>query len=252
MSRADLDGLVPRPPISEPGLVWAVVEGEGWRSPVAKFLSAEEISAANEALGASEGDVVLLVADEPLLSAEVLGELRRRLGERLGLIDPEATTHLDRRLAPARLGRRRGIAGTRTTTPSPRPTGRSIPPIRALPGPRPTTSSGTDGRWWWLDPHQRPRVQRKVSRRSESTSRRPEERFGSSSTRCATARPARWNRLWARPIVALLHGTKSIRDVIAFPKTASGGDPLTGARAPVDDRQLRDLGISIRGGGGKG
>ncbi len=52
-------------------------------------------------------------------------------------------------------------------------------------------------------------------------------------------------------IVALLHGSDSIRDVIAFPKTASGGDPLTGAPAPVDERQLRDLGLSLRGGGGR-
>jgi aspartyl-tRNA synthetase len=48
-------------------------------------------------------------------------------------------------------------------------------------------------------------------------------------------------------IVALLHGTDSIRDVIAFPKTASGADPLTGAPAPVDDGQLRELGIALRG-----
>src|SRR3954462_2959114 len=72
------------------GLVWAVVEPDGWRSPVAKFLSDDEIKAASEALAAGEGDVVLLVADEPLLSAEVLGELRRRLGDRLGLIDQDA------------------------------------------------------------------------------------------------------------------------------------------------------------------
>ena len=44
-------------------------------------------------------------------------------------------------------------------------------------------------------------------------------------------------------IVALLAGRDSIRDVIAFPKTASGADPLTGAPAPVDARQLRELGI---------
>jgi aspartyl-tRNA synthetase len=42
-------------------------------------------------------------------------------------------------------------------------------------------------------------------------------------------------------IVAILMGRESIRDVIAFPKTASGGDPLTGAPAPVDERQLREL-----------
>ena len=44
-------------------------------------------------------------------------------------------------------------------------------------------------------------------------------------------------------IVALLAGRDSIRDVIAFPKTASGSDPLTGAPAPVDDKQLRELGL---------
>ena len=44
-------------------------------------------------------------------------------------------------------------------------------------------------------------------------------------------------------IVALLAGLGSIRDVIAFPKTASGADPLTGAPAQVDARQLRELGL---------
>ena len=44
-------------------------------------------------------------------------------------------------------------------------------------------------------------------------------------------------------IVALLAGRESIRDVIAFPKTSTGGDPLTGAPAPVDQRQLKELGL---------
>jgi aspartyl-tRNA synthetase len=46
-------------------------------------------------------------------------------------------------------------------------------------------------------------------------------------------------------IVALLAGATSIRDVIAFPKAASGVDPLTGAPAPVDGRQLRELGVRV-------
>ena len=44
-------------------------------------------------------------------------------------------------------------------------------------------------------------------------------------------------------IVAIMLGQESIRDVIAFPKTASGADPLTGAPAPVDAAQLRELGL---------
>ena len=49
-----------------------------------------------------------------------------------------------------------------------------------------------------------------------------------------------------RPVVAELHGADSIREVIAFPKTASGADPLTGAPAPVSETQLRELGIQPR------
>jgi aspartyl-tRNA synthetase len=46
-------------------------------------------------------------------------------------------------------------------------------------------------------------------------------------------------------IVAILAGRDSIRDVIAFPKTASGSDPLTGAPAPVDGAQLAELGVKV-------
>jgi aspartyl-tRNA synthetase len=47
-------------------------------------------------------------------------------------------------------------------------------------------------------------------------------------------------------IVALLGGHDNIREVIPFPKTASGADLLTGAPAPVDELQLRELGIALR------
>jgi len=46
-------------------------------------------------------------------------------------------------------------------------------------------------------------------------------------------------------VVALIGARESIREVIAFPKTASGGDPMTGAPAPVDDDQLRELGVRV-------
>jgi aspartyl-tRNA synthetase len=46
-------------------------------------------------------------------------------------------------------------------------------------------------------------------------------------------------------LVAVLTGEDNIREVIAFPKTQSGADPLTGAPTPLDPAQLRDLGLSV-------
>jgi aspartyl-tRNA synthetase len=47
-------------------------------------------------------------------------------------------------------------------------------------------------------------------------------------------------------LCALLAGAESIRDVIAFPKTASGGDPLTGAPSPITPDQRREAGVDVR------
>ena len=63
------------------GLAWAVVEGDGWRSPIAKFLGEDEIARATEALQASEGDLILFGADRPALVARVLGGLRADVAE---------------------------------------------------------------------------------------------------------------------------------------------------------------------------
>jgi aspartyl-tRNA synthetase len=255
MSRADLDGLVAEATeLGAKGLVWAVVEADGWRSPVAKFLSAEEIKAANEALGAKEGDVVLLVADEPLLSAEVLGELRRRLGERLGLIDPEAneiTWIVDWPLLGWAHDEERWDPHNHPFT---SPDGEFDP---ANPGSARAKAYDVVWNGWEIGGGSirisDPKVQREVFQAIGIDEQQAEERFGFLLDALRYGAPPHGGIAYGLDrIVALAHGTDSIRDVIAFPKTASGGDPLTGAPSPVDERQLRDLGISIRGGGGKG
>ena len=91
MPRSVLDGLIGRAQeLGAKGLVWAFREGEGWRSPTAKFLSDAELAALNERLGAEEGDLLLIVADKPSTANSVLAQLRLDLGERFELIDPEA------------------------------------------------------------------------------------------------------------------------------------------------------------------
>ncbi len=255
MSRSDLDGLVGEATeLGAKGLVWGVVEADGWRSPVAKFLSVDEIEAANEDLGASEGDVVLLVADQPLVSAEVLGELRRRLGDRLGLIDPEANelvwivdwpllrwAHDEDRWDPH-------------NHPFTSPDGPFDP---ADPGPARAKAYDVVWNGWEIGGGSirisDPKVQREVFQAIGIDEQQAEDRFGFLLDALRYGAPPHGGIAYGLDrMVALGHGSDSIRDVIAFPKTASGGDPMTGAPAPVDERQLRDLGISIRGGGGKG
>jgi aspartyl-tRNA synthetase len=254
-SRGDLDGLVDQATeLGAKGLVWAVVEGGGWRSPVAKFLSETEISAANEALGASEGDVLLLVADQPLLSAEVLGELRRRLGDRLGLIDPEAnelTWVVDWPLLGWAADEERWDPHNHPFT---SPDGEFDPD-----DPGSARAKAYDVVWngWEIGGGSirisDPEVQRKVFEAIGIDERQAEERFGFLLDALRYGAPPHGGIAYGVDrITALLHHSDSIRDVIAFPKTASGTDPLTGAPAEVDERQLRDLGISVRGGGGKG
>jgi aspartyl-tRNA synthetase len=221
---------------------------------VAKFLSSEEISSANQALEASEGDVLLLVADEPLLSAEVLGELRRRLGGQLGLIDPEANelvwivdwpllgwAHDEERWDPH-------------NHPFTSPDGAFDPE-----DPGAARAKAYDVVWngWEIGGGSirisDPEVQRQVFKVIGIDEQQAEERFGFLLEALRYGAPPHGGIAYGVDrITALLHRTDSIRDVIAFPKTASGGDPLTGAPAPVDERQLRDLGISVRSGGGKG
>ena len=89
--RSVLDGLIGRAQeLGAKGLVWAFREGDGWRSPTAKFLSDAELAALNERLAAEEGDLLLVVADRPEVADAVLGQLRLDLAERFELIDPAA------------------------------------------------------------------------------------------------------------------------------------------------------------------
>jgi len=254
MSRGDLDGLVDEATeLGAKGLVWAVVEAGGWRSPVAKFLSETEIGEANEALGASEGDVLLLVADSPEISAAVLGELRRRLGERLELIDRAQnvlTWIVEWPLVEWNPDEERWDPLNHPFT---SPAGDFDPQE-----PGGARAKAYDVVWngWEIGGGSirisDPDVQRRVFSAIGIDDAQAEERFGFLLEALSYGAPPHGGIAYGLDrIVALLHGTESIREVIAFPKTASGSDPMTGAPAPVDEQQLRELGLQLKAPSGK-
>jgi aspartyl-tRNA synthetase len=251
MSRSDLDGLVSEAQeLGAKGLVWAVVEDDGWRSPVAKFLSAEEISKANEALGAKPGDVLLVVADEPRMSAAVLGALRSRLGERLGLIDRDANTLTWIVDWPLVEWNEEEGRWDPLNHPFTSPAGDFDPD-----DPGSATAKAYDVVWngWEIGGGSirisDPDVQRQVFATIGIDEKQAEDRFGFLLDALRFGAPPHGGIAYGIDrILALLHRADSIREVIAFPKTASGSDPLTAAPAPVDEQQLRELGLSLRRG----
>ena len=250
MPRSELDGLISRAQeLGAKGLVWAFREGEGWRSPVAKFLAAEEITAASAAVGAGEGDLLLLVADAPAMAARVLGELRRQLGERFGLI--ETGTHELCWIVDWPLFEYSETDGRWTAAHHPftAPDG-PIDPQR----PGDARARAYDVVWNGAEIGggsiriSSPEVQQQAF---EAIGIGPEEarsRFGFLLEALRYGAPPHGGIAYGVDrIVALAHGAETIRDVIAFPKAASGLDPLTGAPAAVSEAQLRELGLQLRG-----
>ena len=249
LSRAELDGLIEEAKeLGAKGLVWAFREDDGWRAPIAKFLSAGELSALNERLGAEEGDLMLVAADRPAKVAAILGALRQRLGERWGLIPAdvnELTWIVDWPLVEwnAEEGRWDPLHHPFTS-----PAGEFD---RANPGE--ARALAYDIVWNGIELGggsiriSRSEVQEAVFGALGIEAEEAQERFGFLLEALGYGAPPHGGIAYGLDRwVALLHGTDSIRDVIAFPKTASGGDPLTGAPAPVEERQLRELGISLR------
>jgi aspartyl-tRNA synthetase len=223
------------------GLVWAVVETDGsWRSPIAKFLTNDEMNAVDDLLRAGDGDVIFIVADEPSVVARVLGGLRSELGE--GKADGHDLVWVtdfpmfewdeeEKRL-------------TALHHPFTAPTG-------DLDGDPATWRSraydivmdGTEIGGGSIRINT-PEVQSKVFEAIGLQPEEAKERFGFLLDALNYGAPPHGGIAFGLDrIVALLAAKESIRDVMAFPKTATASDLMTGAPSAVDDRQLRELGI---------
>ena len=239
MPRSELDGLISRAQeLGAKGLVWAFREGDGWRSPTAKFLSETELVDLNARLGAEEGDLLLVVADQRKVTDAVLGQMRIDLAERFvwivdwpmfgwnegeGRWDPlhHPFTQPDGEFDPEHAGEARARAYDIVWN------GQEL----------------GGGSIRISDPALQARVLEAIGIGAEKAS----ERFGFLLDALRFGAPPHGGIAYGLDrFVQRLVRADTIRDVIAFPKLASGADPLTGAPATVDERQLRELGLALR------
>jgi aspartyl-tRNA synthetase len=247
LPRSELDALTEHVKrFGAGGLVWAFVQDGGeWRSPVAKFLSNAERAALGERLGASPGDLLLIVADSAPVAAAALGELRLELGRRFELIPEDQHQLLWVVDFPMfewdeEDGRWDALHHPFSA------------PVGDLSDPGALRSRGYD---IVLDGSEigggsirinRPEVQREVFKALGISEEEADARFGFLLRAMRYGAPPHGGiALGLDRLVAIVGGRENIREVIAFPKTASGADPLTGAPAPVDRGQLNELGLRL-------
>ncbi len=248
MPRSALDGLISRAQeLGAKGLVWAFREGDGWRSPTAKFLSADELLALNERLAAEEGDLLLVVADKPKVANAVLGQLRLDLAAEFDLI-PEGSDDLLWIVDWPLMEENDEGGWDPLHHPFTAPTGDFDPE-----SPGGARAHAYDLVWNGQEMGggsiriSDSELQGKVFAALGIDAEEAEARFGFLLEALRYGAPPHGGIAYGLDrIVQRLAGADSIRDVIAFPKTASGADALTGAPAPVDEPQLREVGLQLR------
>jgi aspartyl-tRNA synthetase len=246
LSRAELDSLTElAKQHGAKGIVWAFVEADGWRSPIAKFLSEQEVTAIGRRLDASEGDLLLIVADEITTTGQVLGALRLELARRFDLIPkgrhdilwvvefPMFMWHPDEQRWDAE------------HHPFTAPLGDLDDPAGLLSRSYDLVLDGNEIGGGSIRNHRRD-VQQRVFDLIGMSAEEAQARFGFLLDALRYGAPPHGGiAMGMDRIVALLAGRENIREVIAFPKATSGGDPLTGAPAPVEPEQLRELGLRL-------
>ena len=262
LSRKDVDGLIEYvKPYGAKGLAWIGITGEAddngnypaesLRSPIIKFLSEEEIAGIVAAADAGQGDLILLVADDAAVTNPALANLRLEIGARANLIDSNLLAFcwvVDFPLLEYDSEEDRWGAIHHPFT-SARDEDWGI--LEQRPADVKAKAYDVVLNGWEIGGgsiriHRSDQQMRMFQRLGLSESE-VDEQFGHMLEAFQYGAPPHGGiAMGIERVVALFADAQSIREVMAFPKTATGTDLLLEAPSPVEDDQLAELHIAVR------
>jgi aspartyl-tRNA synthetase len=251
LSRKDIDSLNSIVTDSGArGLVWAKVRSEGWQSTLDKHLSQETKDAVEERLGAEQGDLLLFVADRTQQVNEALGAIRLQMAKRLGLIEQGGYSFVWVTRFPLleysdEEGRFMAVHHPFTA-----PLEADLPLLDEHPEQVRARSydlvlNGTEIGGGSVRNHTL-ELQNRIFRVLGLSEKEAQEKFGFLLEALGYGAPPHAGiALGFDRLVAIIVGTESIRDVIAFPKTQRATCAVTDAPSRVYKEQLAELGLSL-------